>query len=144
MNIIAIDISEPNENGARMAIVRIDGRELLDIIRDAEQPLAAKADEPDLAGKYDYHNIKDVLYPSRHLLGDPIRPLLEYDGKISILECECGCEGCWPLIADVNVAEHQIEWCNFQQVHRDNWNFPDDFRFTFDRTQMEDALKIEA
>ena len=68
-----------------MAIVQIDGRELLDIVHDIEKQIAAKAGEADLAGKYDYLNIGDVLHPSRQLLGDPARPLLEYDGKVSIL-----------------------------------------------------------
>jgi hypothetical protein len=35
-----------------VAILRIDGRELLDIVRDLEAPIAAKAGEADLAGKY--------------------------------------------------------------------------------------------
>ncbi|MFN0195895.1 MAG: hypothetical protein ACKVT0_04075 [Planctomycetaceae bacterium] len=144
MNTLAIQISAANEYGERMAILRIDGRELLDIVRDVEAPITAKAGEADLAGKYHYLSVRDVLHPSRQLLGEPIRPLLEYDGKVSILECECGCEGCWPLIMHVDVTETQVIWQDFHQVHRDNWEYPNDFRFVFDRSQIEAALKIMA
>ena len=54
MNTLAIEISDPNENGARMAIVRVDSRQLLDIVREVEGPIATKAGEADLAGTYDY------------------------------------------------------------------------------------------
>jgi hypothetical protein len=144
MNTLAITISAPNAYGARLAIVRIDDRELLDIVRDVELPIAAKAGEAELAGKYGYLNIQDVIHPSRQLLGEPIRPLLEYDGIVSILECECGCEGCWPLIARVDVTETQVIWRDFQQVHRDNWKYPADFRFVFSRSQIETAIQFEA
>jgi hypothetical protein len=143
MNTLDIQISAPNEYDSRMAILRIDGRELLDIVRDLETPIAAKAGEADLAGKYYYLNVQDVLYPSRQLLGEPIRPLLKYDGKVSILECDCGCEGCWPLIVHVDVTQTQVIWRDFQQVHRDNWEYPRDFRFVFDRSQFETALSVE-
>jgi hypothetical protein len=79
MNTLDIQISAPNEYGAQVAILRIDGRELLDIVRDSEAPIVAKAGEADLAGKYYYLNVRDVLHPSRQLLGEPIRPLLKYE-----------------------------------------------------------------
>src|SRR5262245_29449884 len=97
MNSLAIEVSPPNENGVRFAVVKIDGRELLDIVRAVEAPLAAAVGEPDLAGKYHYLPSQLVLHPSRHLLGVPSRPLYDYDGRVSVLECDCGCDGCWPL-----------------------------------------------
>jgi hypothetical protein len=49
LNQLAIELTEANELGARMAILRIDGRPLIDIIREIEAPLAAATGEPTLA-----------------------------------------------------------------------------------------------
>lgn len=141
MNKLEISISEPDKHGERKAILLIDGRELLDIVRDIERPIAKLTSEATLAGGYDYLNADDVLPPSEHLLGKPARPLLEYAGRISILECECGFEGCWPLTLSVIATDNIVEWFDFRQVHRDNWKYPSDFRFEFDRKQIEAALE---
>src|SRR5579885_2839656 len=98
MNRLSIELMPPNEWGACTALIRIDGRPLLDFIAEIEAPIAAAAGESDLAGKYDYLNAADVVYPSRHLLGEAARPLLKYGNRVSVLECDCGCEGCWPLL----------------------------------------------
>ncbi len=102
MNRFEVELTPENENGARLALIRIDGRPLLDIVREMEAPTAAADGQPDLAGRYDYLNAADVLAPSRQLFGEAFRRLLadgDKDGdKVSVLECECGCEGCWPLL----------------------------------------------
>jgi hypothetical protein len=122
-----------------MALIRVDGRPLLDIIREVESPLAA-AGEPDLAGKYDYLNAMDVLFPSRQLLGAAVRPLLDYGEKVSVLECECGCEGCWPLLMRITVTEDSVVWRDPQQPHRDNWHYPPGWHLAFDHRQYEESL----
>ena len=144
MNDLAIKLSEPDEYGVQKAIIVIDDREFLKIVREIELPIAKRASEPELTGQYDYLNIDDVLYPSKHLFGNPARSLLKYDDRISILECECGCEGCWPLLMTVNATDHTVVWSDFCQIHRDDWHYPSDFRFEFDLQQVEKALKIEA
>jgi hypothetical protein len=58
----------PNEWGPRMALIQVDGRPLLDIIREIELPIAADAGQPELAGSYYYLNATDVLPPSCQLL----------------------------------------------------------------------------
>jgi hypothetical protein len=125
-----------------MALIRVDGRPLLDLIREIEAPIAAEAGQPDLAGTYGYLNAVDVMAPSRHLLGRAARPLLEYGEKVSVLECECGCEGCWPLLVRITVIGDEVIWSDFQQPHRDNWVYPAGLRLVFDRRQYERALVI--
>jgi hypothetical protein len=141
-NRFEIELMPPNEWGARMALIRIDGRPLLDLMAEMESPIAAAAGQPDLAGKYGYLNSVDVIHPSRHLLGEAVRPLLEYGDKVSVLECECGCEGCWPLLVRITVAAEVVIWSDFQQPHRDNWKYPASLRLVFDRGQYERALVV--
>jgi hypothetical protein len=137
-----IELTPPNERGVRMALIRVDGRPLLDLVTEIEAPIAAKAGQPDLAGKYGYLNAADVVYPSSHLLGQAKRPLLAYGEKVSVLECECGCEGCWPLLVRITVTDKEVIWSDFQQPHRDNWVYPAGLQFVFDRAQYERALVI--
>ena len=145
MNRLEIAIGEPNEYGARAGIIRVDGRDLIDVVREIEGPIAAAAGEPTLAGKYGYLNIRLLVPPSQHLLGKAARPLLEYDdGQVSLLECECGCEGCWPFVATIEADDARVVWSHFRQPHRDNWRYPDDLRLVFYRSQYEEALRKAA
>ena len=121
MNQFAIELLPPNEWGARMALVRVDGRPLLDLIREVETPIATAAGQPQLAGAYDYLNSASVIFPSRHLLGEAADSLLAYGDKVSVLECECGCPGCWPLLIRITVTDNMVVWSDFQQPHRENW-----------------------
>jgi hypothetical protein len=140
MNRIAIELTPPNEWGVRKALVRIDGRPLLDIVRELEAPIAAADGQPDLAGKYDYLSAASVLAPSRQLLGEAARPSLEYGDRVSVLECECGCEGCWPLLMRITVTEDRVTWSDPQQWHRDHWGYLSGWQLVFDRRQYEQAL----
>jgi hypothetical protein len=137
-----IELMPPNEWGARMALIRVDGRPLLDFITEIEAPIAAEAGQPDLAGTYGYLNAVTVVYPSRHLLGQAARSLLEYSDKVSVLECACGCEGCWPLLVRITVTDEEVVWSDFQQPHRDNWIYPAGLRLVFDRIQYERELGV--
>lgn len=144
MNRFEVELLPENDWGARQALILIDGRPLLDLIREIEAPIAAANGQPDLAGKYDYLNSADVLFPSRHLLGEPVRPLLDYGEKVSVLECDCGCEGCWPLLMRITVADDSVIWSDPQQLHRDNWVYPPGWYLVFDRRQYEQALDVIA
>ncbi len=141
---ITIELTPPSEWGARLAVIRVDGRPLLDLIAEVERPIAAKDGQPSLAGKYGYLNAEDVIHPSRHLLGQAARPLLEYGDKVSVLECECGCEGCWPLLVRITVTDDAVIWSDFQQPHRDGWVYPANLQLVFDRRQYEQALAATA
>ena len=142
MNILDIGVGSPNEYGARMGIIRVDGRDFLHMVREIERPIATAAGEPSLAGKYDYLNIFSLIPPSEHLLGKPAHSLLAYaNGQVSLLECECGCEGCWPFLATIEVSETTVVWHQFRQPHRDDWVYPEGLRFVFDRRQYDQALR---
>jgi hypothetical protein len=144
MHRMELEMMPPNEWGARMAFVRIDGRPLLEIVRELEAPIAAESGEPELAGTYGYLNARSIMAPSRHLLGEAAHSLLGYGEKISILECECGCEGCWPLLMRITVTDDSVIWSDPEQPHRTNWVYPPNWHLEFNRQQYEQALKGSA
>lgn len=127
--------------GVRRALIRIDGRPLLDIVRELEAPIAAANGEPDLAGQYGYLPAAEVLLPSRRLLGMLAHPGLGYGEKVSVLECECGCEGCWPLLMRIAVTDDFVIWRDPEQLHRKHWVYPAHWQLVFDRRQYQQALE---
>ncbi len=141
MHHFEIELTPANKWGARMALIRIDGRPLLEIIREIETPMAAADGQPTLAGQYDYLNASDVLPPSRHFLGEAASSLLAYGEKVSVLECTCGCEGCWPLLMRITVSSDSVVWNDPQQPHRNHWKYPHGWSLEFDRRQYEQALE---
>lgn len=141
MNQFAVSLSPPNEFGTRAAVISIDGRSLLDVVRDLEIPIATANGEAELAGTYSYLNSHSVMPPSRHLFGEAASSLLSYAGKVSVLECQCGCEGCWPLLIRITIAEDTVRWSEPQQPHRDQWVYPHDWQLTFEQRQYEAALE---
>jgi hypothetical protein len=139
-HVLTILRSSPNEWNCIKAILKVNGRPFLDLVAEIELPIATRNHEADLAGKYQYLAFDDIAYPSRQLLGQALRPLLQYHDKVSLLECDCGCEGCWPLLAKITVNESTVVWSDFEQPHRKNWNYPIEFRFEFDRSQYGRAI----
>jgi hypothetical protein len=140
-NILSIDIDR--SEGSEFAIIKIDGRELIEIVKEVELPMAKAAGEASLAGEYSYLPLHLVKTPSNLLLGGDL-PLYRAmgDGKRSILECTCGCEGCWPLRAKITAERDLVKWGEFEQPHRKNWIYPDSFEFIFSLDQLEQALKV--
>jgi hypothetical protein len=123
----------------------IDGRDLVELVREVELPFADAEGHSDLAGKYAGLPPTDVSPPSRHLFGNP-RPEYDYDGRTQILGCECGVLGCWPLICRITVGPSSISWSEFEQPHRSGSGKPQRWEydllgpFRFDRKQYEQAI----
>ncbi|WP_221652077.1 hypothetical protein [Actinotalea ferrariae] len=61
-------------------------------------------------------------------------------GRVSLLACDCGEIGCWPLDASVTLTAHSVTWSNFVQPHRRVWSYADFGPFIFDRRQYEAAV----
>ncbi len=140
-NILSIDIYL--SEGCELAVIKINGRELIEIVKEVELPIAKASGEASLAGEYSYLPLHLVKNPSNLLLGGDLPSYRSVaDGKRSILECTCGCEGCWPLRAKITIDRDLVKWSDFEQPHRKNWIYPDSFEFIFSRSQLEQALKI--
>jgi hypothetical protein len=141
----------------RSACISIDGRELIELVRSAEEPWA-RAEYLERLPSFDnpsefrfepgdYHCLPAsmVMLPSRNLLDQPrnLGFVLEPDdprrGKATVLGCSCGIVDCWFLLVRVQVLPSLVIWSEFGQFHRPEWHYglgP----FTFDRRQYEGEL----
>jgi hypothetical protein len=124
----------------------VNGRNLVDILRELELPFAAREGNLDLAGSYVGLPPEEIFLPSSRLLGDPaIYYDYDYlDGKIAILGCGCGEVDCWPFRVRVTLREDAVIWSDFEQPHRREWRYDELLPFVFDRTQYLSALSQES
>jgi hypothetical protein len=131
---------EPPE--AEVAIL-VDGRDLLDAVREVERPFARAEGDEARAGKYAGMPAAAVAPPARHLLGED-----EWaeEGRVALYRCACGSEACWPLMARIEVDGGTVTWSDFRQPHRGpgspagRWRHDALGPFVFDRAQYDDAL----
>jgi hypothetical protein len=111
--------------------VLIDGRDLIDLVREVEAPWAAADGQPELSGGY------AGLWP------EAWRELPEQDeaGRAAILACECGEVGCWPLHARITRSEASVTWSDFAQPHRPEWRHDRLGPFVFERAAYDRAIE---
>jgi hypothetical protein len=122
-------------------VVFLNGRDLVDVLREVELPLATREGKPDLAGSYVGLPPEEIFLPSPRLLGEPATYYdYEYfDGKIYILGCRCLKMGCWPFRVKIELRDNEVVWSGFEQPHR-AWRYDGLQPFVFDRTQYLSAL----
>lgn len=82
--------------------VRIDSRDLRELLRPLESPSAAARDLPELAASY------GGMRPDEW--GDP---MTDESGRVAVLGCECGETGCWPLFARITRTAATVVWSDF-------------------------------
>jgi len=128
--------------------VAIDGRDLVDLLKEHEAPFAEAEGSPSMAGAYSGLLARDVLLPSRHLYGEP-ELLFAYDCRAEVLSCgHCGQPGCWPLVCEIVVTDQTVTWHRFEQIRRNGeeggpiWRYEDFGPFRFDRGQYDGALSL--
>jgi hypothetical protein len=146
-------VAWPNGGGFQPLTIRVNDRELIEIIREIEQPFAdaewdrrvAAGESPDDIGPRGWI-AGDYLYPNAVLVdlrGAPYRHGFELEAsdprgaKSLLLQCTCGVTDCWFLLARIVVGDDRVVWSEFCQFHRD-WRY--DLRFEFDRTDYEREL----
>lgn len=131
----------------RVVTIRINGRRLVDFIRDVELPFALAEGHATLAGAYVGIPPGVAFLPSRHLLGEPAAGWNWEPEAVPVLQCECEEPGCWPLLLRVTVEPETVTWSDFRQPHRGpqsragHWRYDALSAFTFDRWQYERALR---
>ncbi len=147
MNDFRIDVRDvQHDDGrgawkAREAVFYVDGRQLLELIADAERPFATTEG----AGEYTSPPPSVALAPSRHLLGEPAGDGWGEecdDGKIAIGGCECGVIGCWPLLVRIETRPDVVVWSDFENPFRGStWDWSSVGPFVFARGQYEQELR---
>ena len=125
--------------------ILINGKPLLDIARDYEQPYAKRNNRDDLAGSYSV----DPIYLYRYLTDPRLRSAGSY--KFPALVCECGCEGCYDLEATFIEKDNEIIWSDFHnRLHSTPtspigyYDYSDFPVFHFNKQQYEQALTVFA
>jgi len=68
------------------------------------------------------------------------------EDKATLLECTCGCTGCWPLLCNIEVTNNSVIWKSFEQPNRaiDSHVYLDYSKFEgfcFDKEQYLKALQ---
>lgn len=124
------------DQGVAQVVPFIDGGSLLERVGDHE-----RAQGHDLAGRYAglvpaYFQFGDLSAYYRGEEGDQ----WPEPGKVSLLGCECGEVGCWPLDASVVAIEERVIWLDFAQPHRAEWTYVGFGPFVFDREQYDGAV----
>lgn len=93
------------------ALVLVNGTPLVELVRRWEDVAAQATGERSLAGSY-------AGLPARFAEEIQTAWLGGSGGRVTLLGCECGEPGCWPLLARVEVDGEEVRWLDFQQPHR--------------------------
>lgn len=140
MNKLQIKIQVNKEDGLNDSVAKIliDGTDLIELLAEFEKPLAKKEGSPDIAGQYEGLNPK-TLYKNLLNLTDNSN---SENNKSDILDCECGCWGCWSFMTSVEKIDEKIMWTNFEQLHRRKeshtyWNYSQFGPFEFNEAEYK-------
>lgn len=147
MNKVTFQVEKcKTENGHTHSTVNIivDTLPLAEIIKTYEIPMANKEGSPKIAGAYDAIEIPSS--PEKYYLGEENAYWGKSKDKTALLDCECGCSGCWPLLCKINIQDNKVIWSDFEQPHRDidsaasHWDYSDFEGFVFEREQYLQAI----
>jgi hypothetical protein len=147
LDIISANVSDgtPELRAYRGLQIFVDGVALIEILKAIELPFAEREGHPDLAGNYDWVDADSFD------LADFVQYLSPINKKISVLECECGCLGCWPLHVRVTADDRHVIWNEFENPFRSGggvvaqWTYENLKSFVFDRFQYEaEVAKVAA
>jgi len=149
MDTIRLEIGRAKDEPRTAVDISINGRNLLDIVREVELPFRrTEGGGRELAADYDGLPPEYVFLPSRHLLDRPSGILQSQSpGRVVIYIHTCGEPGCWPLEVQIELHEDEVVWKNFVQPHRSRpdaqvevWDYGALGPFVFDRRQYEAEL----
>lgn len=90
----------------------------------------------DVVGGYDRAVLNDLGDAQRFLGRERPWPAR----SVSLLECDCGFPGCWPLQARIRRSAGRVVWDRFEQPHRPRRDYTDFGPFVFDEGQYRRAL----
>jgi hypothetical protein len=127
--------------------ILVNGRELIELVREIELPFATREGHPDLAGDYGYFGPMFVFSPARHFYGEPAHGWTDGPGRIFVLACSCGIPECWALSAHAEVGTTEVTWADFRQPYRradskaGEWRHDGLGPFKFDRRLYDRELE---
>lgn len=120
----------------------VNERPFVDLVREAERPLATATGEPHLAGAYaPLALVSDLPLEKDRFLGKSASLFYAEEPRMTFLVCGCGEDGCWPLHGRITVDEVHVCWTAFGQPHRPAWEYSNFGPFVFERTAYEAELR---
>jgi hypothetical protein len=147
VDVIRFEIGErvdPAEGAVDAVDIFVNGRNLVEIVREAERPFRVREGSPDQVSPYVGLSPGEILLPSARLLGGEPMAFSDHDDpedKTAVLGCVCGEVGCWPFLVRIKLREDVVIWDGFEQPHRPAWRYDDLRPFVFDRGQYFSALQ---
>lgn len=142
MNTIEFKITKRKEEESDIeyfaAHIFIDGRDLIEMLREFERPFAEKENAAHRAGEYE--GLEPWLLHS-NLTGTSTW----YNNQRIVLECICGCTGCWDFFAEVIEDDTKVIWTHFLNAHRGPksdhfWDYSAFKDFCFDKEEYDQEL----
>lgn len=110
--------------------IYINGREIIELLREIETPLAMGEGHIGIAGAYGHLTPKQLYSELTDL------------EECALLCCgDCGFIGCWSVLVNVEMDERYVYWKEFRNNHRD-WEY--NISYKFDRLEYENVLKTIA
>jgi hypothetical protein len=120
--------------------IRVNGSRLQEMVRAVEASQATGNAKDGVPGRYMGLQPRPDTFPIRRLLGEPVvHTSSGISRRTTLLACTCGDPGCWPLQADVEVADLTVTWSNFRSA-KDEWDLSVIGPFVFDHEQYEESL----
>lgn len=131
---------EPDEPYSNQPVVRIwiNDQDLIKLVRPIELIY-----EPEIAGEYKGLYSHEIFWPCKRLLGDPEYHFLD-DNRVGLLQCTCGEEGCWSLMAKISFREKMVVWSDFKHNHRPEWDYVALGPFIFSKEQYLEELRVNS
>jgi REP element-mobilizing transposase RayT len=114
--------------------IEVDGRDLIELVREVELPFATAEGRPEHAGAYHGPPAEHVRRGARQFL--PARKHL----TAQLLGCECGEPDCRPLLAEIELGRETVSWSRFRRGRRADWSHDRLGPFVFSRSAYEKAL----
>lgn len=129
--------------GAAGPQIVVNGQALIERLREVERPFAEREGSPLIAGGYRPLPAAALL---ANLTGQPDR-VFQYSGKVTLLVCNCGCEGCWDFVAEIEQRDDEVVWRGFEQIHRPlsdpdgAWRYDELGELVFRRSDYDAAVR---
>lgn len=134
LKVSIVDAVDDNDGVYVGAQLRINGVSFLDMVRQAELPMAQQEGTPGLAGRYGW------CYGTRWFMAELMQRSKDSGQSVSLLQCSCGEPGCWLLDAHIDVGEKTVTWRDFRHSRRKSWDYTGLGPFHFDRSDYEREL----
>ena len=132
----------PDREPSDAAAIYVNGRSFIDIVTEGELPSATECGEPGRAGDYVWMRAWELF--------DELTEVQDLDSEDycepRILDCVCGCCGCWPLHVKITETEDKVTWSEFYNpfktdpCYSDLWDYSRMRAYHFDKQQYRKEL----